>query len=211
MGVIRQTMDTSTACQIYLLRHGRTESNTAGRLMGQLDEPLAELGRTQADLAGRSLRGRNIAAVYASDLRRASDTAEIVAEQLGLTVVRHSGLREINMGDWAGKTYAEVQSTDAATYAAVRANPHQSGPRNGESEGEMIERVWRALGEIAAAHPGESVLVVSHGGPLRAVTARVLGLGHLSSGTFAVDNCGILLLEWAGDTQRLLVPSPVAG
>lgn len=209
--MIRKAMESSRICQIYLLRHGRTESNAAGRLMGQLDEPLAELGRTQADFAGRSLVGRNIAAVYASDLRRASDTAQIVADQLGLAVVRHSGLREVHMGDWAGKTYAEVQSTDAATYAAVRANPHQSGPRNGESEGEMIERVWRALAEIAAAHPGQAVLVVSHGGPLRAITARVLGLGHLSSGTFAVDNCGVMLLEWAPDTQRLLIPSPAVG
>jgi len=206
--VIQEVMDSSRVCHIYLLRHGRTDSNAAGRLMGQLDEPLAELGRSQASLAGRTLMGREIVAVYASDLRRASDTAQIVADQLGLDVVRHSGLREINMGDWAGKTYAEVQSTDAATFAAVRANPQRSGPRNGESEGEMIERVWRALTEIAAAHPGQAVLVVSHGGPLRAVTARVLGLGHLSSGTFAVDNCGVMLLEWAGDTQRLLIPAP---
>lgn len=195
-------------CLIYLLRHGSTEHNTAGRLMGHLDVPLAPQGELEAQAASATLQHRGISAIYASDLARAHSTALIVAARLGLTVQTRPGLREINMGVWAGHTSGETAELDPQGHAAVRADPVQGRPTGGESEREMAERVWRALAEIAAEHAGQTVLVVSHGGPLRSIVARVLGAPFLARGLFACANCGIMLLEWGPAGQRLVVPGP---
>jgi len=211
LGVMLRMASTGDMCTIYLLRHGRTESNAAGRLMGHLDEALAPVGRHQAAAAARGLQGRGISAVYASDLRRAFDTACIVAEALQLPVTAVSGLREINVGDWAGLTQDEIQRRDPQTYATVRADPAGNGPPNGESEAEMADRVWQALDSIAAAHAGETVLVVSHGGPLRSIVGRTIGQSQVASSVFAFDNCGSMVLEWSKAGRRLMVPSPVIG
>ncbi len=197
-------------CTIYLLRHGTTDHNSAGRLMGHLDVGLAPQGEKEARAAAKSLRDRGISAIYSSDLQRAHMTALIVAEELRLPVVTHSELREIGMGVWEGKTPAEAARLDPVGFRSVEADPVNGRPTGGESEGEMIARLSRKLGAIADAHGGERVLVVSHGGPLRALVALVLGAGHLDRGTFAFANCGVLQLEWGPAGQRLTVPGPAA-
>src|SRR5262245_52525500 len=145
---------------LLLVRHGETDWNAEGRLQGHTDRPLNSFGREQANqLAGR-LAGDGIAAVYASDLARARETAEIVGERLGLTVVIDPDLREKNWGTWEGLTGPERDRVEFV----------------GESTQEHSERMLRAVRRIAERHPGDRVLVVTHGGSVRRIQAAVYGM-----------------------------------
>jgi phosphoserine phosphatase len=144
---------------ILLARHGETEWNREERYQGHADPPLNETGRAQAEELAERLVGERIDAVYSSDLRRAAETAEIVAARLGLGVEHEPGLREIDVGSWQGLTKAQIDGR----------------PWDGETYEHHAERVTRALREIAARHLGRTLLVVSHGGSLRRVQEAVLG------------------------------------
>jgi broad specificity phosphatase PhoE len=195
---------------IYLLRHGQTEHNASGRLMGHRDIELNDTGRRQAATAASLLACRPVRVVYSSDLARAKDTAESVAAVFGLEVSTRAGLREIDVGNWEGLTDAEIRENDPAGFAAVGADPFGARRPGGESYREMAERVWRELHDIAALHPGQEVVVVSHGGPMRAVICQVLGLPWERRQLLTFQNCGLLALIWDGNAYRLEVPGWVA-
>jgi broad specificity phosphatase PhoE len=153
---------------LLLVRHGETDWNRDGRFQGHSDVPLNETGRMQAAALATSLADERIDAVYASDLSRALDTAAPVADAHGLSVEQWPDLREKRFGTWEGLTRQEISERFPDT------RPGHSG--DGETSEEMTSRVLGALGRIAARHECETVLVVSHGGPLRAVR-RHLGAG----------------------------------
>ena len=162
---------------LLLARHGETEWNREERYQGHADPPLNETGRAQAEELADSLADGSIDAVYASDLRRAAETAEIVGTRLGLPVEREAGLREIDVGSWQGLTKAQIDDR----------------PWDGETYEHHSERITRALRDIAARHPTGRVLVVSHGGSLRRVQEAVLGeplpvVQHCTIWTCAVEN-----------------------
>ena len=145
---------------LLLIRHGETDWNASGRLQGHTDRPLNEYGRRQAAELAERLRGDGVGALYSSDLTRARETAEIVASRLGLPVVLDPDLRERNWGSWEGLTPAERSGVDF----------------EGETPEEHRERTFRAIGRIAERHPGERVVVVTHGGSMRRIQAAVLGV-----------------------------------
>lgn len=157
---------------LLLVRHGETDWNRDGRFQGHADPPLNATGRRQAaELAG-VLAGDGIGAVYSSDLRRAVETAEIVARRLGLSVARDGRLREIDVGSWSGLTRAEVETRYPDGFARwLRGDIGHDG----ETRAELMDRVHAAALEIAAAHEGTTVLVVTHGGAVRALQRAVLG------------------------------------
>jgi len=160
-----------------IARHGETDWNREERYQGQADPPLNEAGRAQAAELAEKLDADAIDAVYASDLRRASETAEIVGARLGLPVEEELGLREIDVGSWQGLTKAEIDGR----------------PWDGETYDQHSERVLRALRAIAARHPHARVLVVSHGGSLRRVQQVVLGeplpvVAHCSVWTCSLED-----------------------
>jgi broad specificity phosphatase PhoE len=155
---------------ILLARHGETDWNREGRFQGHADPPLNELGRTQAGGLAESLEDEALDAVYASDLRRAYETAEIVGARLGVSVEQEAGLREIDVGSWQGLTRAEIGKREW----------------DGESYEEHRTRVLAALRHIADGHPTGRVLVVSHGGTLRRIQEAVLG-----QGLPVIEHCGI--------------------
>jgi probable phosphoglycerate mutase len=155
---------------LLLARHGETDWNRQLRFQGHADQPLNDTGRRQArELAGR-LRNEPIAAVYASDLRRASETAEIVAQSLGLPLGLDPRLREIDVGSWQGRTRAEL---DGVAW-------------DGESYDDHRLRVVAALRDISDSYPGACVLVVGHGGTLRRVQEAALGEAQP-----VFENCGV--------------------
>lgn len=168
---------------ILLARHGETDWNRDGRFQGHADPSLNDLGRTQAGELAESLDGEALTAVYASDLRRASETAEIVGARLGLSVAQEAGLREIDVGSWQGLTRAELDGREW----------------DGESYDEHRRRVLAALRQIADRHPDGRVLVVSHGGTLRRIQEAVLG-----EGLPVIEHCGLwrVALE-DGNLRRL--------
>ncbi|HET7572304.1 MAG TPA: histidine phosphatase family protein [Gaiellaceae bacterium] len=166
-----------------LVRHGETDWNAAGRLQGHTDRPLNEYGRRQAKQLAAELAGEEFDAVYASDLARARETAEIVGERLGLPVVLDPDLRERNWGTWEGLTPLERDRVEFA----------------GETSGEHRERMLRALRRISERHPAGRVLVVSHGGSLRRVQAAVTGIAQP-----VVANCGTWLCAYEEGAFRPL-------
>jgi broad specificity phosphatase PhoE len=162
---------------VYLARHGQSDWNAAGRWQGHADRPLTALGlRQAADLAEELVRVP-LDAVYSSDLRRARETAEAVAAPRGLQVSTVADLREVDVGSWSGLTRAEAMERFPVEFRRWTEGEH--GWENGETYERMAERVVGAVRRIAAGHAGESVLVVAHGGPIRAVHAVALGL-HVS-------------------------------
>ena len=162
---------------LILARHGETDWNRENRFQGHADPPLNDLGREQsAELAAR-LAGERIARVYTSPLRRASETAEIVARELGLEVEHLEGLREIDVGAWSGLTRDEVAVRFPDEYALwLDRAPHGYG--EGETYDELAARVVPALRSLADRHPSETVLVVTHGGPSRVMQAHAAGIDY---------------------------------
>jgi broad specificity phosphatase PhoE len=154
---------------LLLVRHGETDWNADGRLQGHTDRPLSDFGRRQARQLVEDLAEEKLDAIYASDLSRARETAEIVGARLGLAVVIDPDLREKDWGTWEGLTPIE---RDRVEFVGESTKAHQ-------------ERMLEALRRIADRHPGGRVLVVTHGGSMRRVQAVALGIALP-----VVENCG---------------------
>jgi broad specificity phosphatase PhoE len=161
---------------ILLARHGETDWNRENRFQGHADPPLNETGRAQAVELSAALEDEQLAAVYASPLRRAFETAELVAAPHDLVPVSVEALREVNVGSWQGLTRAEIEQRFPDQFA--RWLDYHEGWEDGESYEEMGRRVIAGLLELAAAHDGERILAVSHGGPVRAAYALADGISH---------------------------------
>jgi len=152
------------------VRHGETDWNRERRFQGHADQPLNELGREQARELADALAGENVDAIYSSDLARARETAEIVGERLGVPVVTDPALREIDVGDWEGLTWPEIEERHPQ---GVRDwHEHGHGWSGGETYEQLGERVVRRLRELAAEHEGETICVIAHGGTVRVARAH---------------------------------------
>lgn len=159
---------------ILLARHGESDWNVERRWQGHADRPLTERGRAQAVALAKRLTQTKLDAVYASDLRRARDTAVVVADRQRLDVRTLRELREVDVGSWSGLTRAEAEARFPEGFR--RWSDGHPGWEDGETYEQMTERVLAAVRRIARDHPDAPVLVVSHGGPIRAVHAAALGL-----------------------------------
>jgi probable phosphoglycerate mutase len=155
---------------LLLVRHGETDWNAEGKLQGHTDRPLNEYGRRQARALAERLVGEEIDAVYASDLSRARETAEILGAQLGLPVAVDPDLREKNWGNWEGLTSDERLHVEY----------------EGESSDDHRERTLRAVERIVERHPAGRIVVVTHGGSLRRLQAAVAGVASP-----VIENCAV--------------------
>jgi broad specificity phosphatase PhoE len=159
---------------ILLARHGESDWNRDQRWQGHADRPLTDLGRSQAQSLAERLADIDLDAIYSSDLTRARETAEIVARPRGLDVTTIPALREVDVGSWSGLTRAEAEQRYPEGYRRWLAG--EEGWDDGETYKQLGDRVVDAIREIAAAHPGNRVLVLAHGGSIRAVHAAALGV-----------------------------------
>jgi probable phosphoglycerate mutase len=147
-----------------IARHGETDWNRERRWQGHADPPLNELGRAQACALAARLSADPPDAIYASDLARARETAELVGAQLGLEVALDARLREVDVGEWSGLTTPEIERLHPEGLRRRRRGG--TGWERGESYEAMGARVVDALRAIAATNPDRRVLIVSHGGPM---------------------------------------------
>ena len=160
---------------VYLARHGESDWNAANRFQGHSDRPLTQLGRQQAEALADELTAiAELSAIYTSPLRRALDTAAVVGARTGLEPIRLRDLREVDVGAWAGLSRSEVEARFPAAFR--RWLDGGEGWEDGESYAAMSARVLAALLLAADAHRDEQILVVSHGGPIRAIQAAAAGL-----------------------------------
>ena len=178
--------------ELLLARHGETDWNATRRWQGRDDPPLNERGLEQARELAESLEGQQVDALYTSDLRRALMTAEIVAERLGLEVRALPELREIDVGSWSGLTSVELEQRFPEQYER-HLQSWGTGWEDGETPQQLTERIVAALRRIATEHPRDRVLVIAHGGVIRALTAVALGIefADFTRGNVVIANCSV--------------------
>lgn len=190
--------------RLFLIRHGRSTWNAAKRIQGQADPPLDGVGREQARRLADRLRGEELAVLYASPLRRAWETAEIIGKALGVPVMPDERLREYDVGDITGLTWEQI----AERYPDV-ARHWAEEPESLEIPGEERSAPFRArvaavFGEIASRHAGEMVGVVAHGGTLGAYLGHLIGLPTRFS-PFRFANGSLSIVEWNPVRPRILL------
>jgi broad specificity phosphatase PhoE len=185
---------------LILVRHGQTESNIKGLLHGQTDVPLTARGVAQARLvAARLARERGIAALYTSPLERARHTAELIGAAVGLRPTPQSGLMEIHFGVVEGLTFEEVLARHPELGLREDDDPTADllWP-GGESRHGFRLRVAETLRGLLAAHAGETIVAVAHGGAISVGVGELLGEPGAGWRRYMVANCAITRLEWVG-------------
>jgi probable phosphoglycerate mutase len=201
------------ATRVLAIRHGETAWNVEHRIQGQLDIALNATGRWQAARLAQAVAEEGLAAVYSSDLQRAAETAQSVARGGGgLVVVTDTGLRERAFGIFEGLRFAEIEQRWPEQTARWRRRDPAFGPEGGETLCDFSARCVAAATRLAAAHPGETIALVAHGGVLDCLyraAARVAldaprswQLGNASINRLLYTPQGFTLVGWS-DTHHL--------
>lgn len=198
-------MEMTDIARLCLVRHGETAWNAERRLQGHLDVPLNEVGRRQAEAAARSLTGHGFAAVYSSDLCRARETATAAARVLALDLTIEPELRERHYGDFQGLTYKEARERFPSDYERFHARDAEFAfAGGGESLTAFAVRVRRVLSRIASVHPGQQVLVVTHGGVLDIAHRLTSGRPLEAKRDFTIPNAALNWIEFDRASWRLV-------
>jgi len=162
--------------RLLLIRHGETHFNREGRAQGHSNSDLTPLGVAQARACAEALADRGVQHLYASDLSRARQTAQIIGDRLGLSVTLDPRLREMSFGRLEGRTWQELDAFFSEAVASGGGDWFTIVPPGGESRAQLSERGWAVTTDLAQRHPDETVAVVSHGGFIGFFLRQVLGL-----------------------------------
>jgi len=192
---------------VVLVRHAQSRWNADGLLQGQRGPGLSAHGRRQAEVTAAMLvrRYRHAAAIVRSDLPRVRETAAPVERALGLVGVSDRRLRELDLGSWSGREHADVRAEHGEDFTRWSRGGDVDS-HGGETFTQVQARVAAVLGDVGSHHPASTVLVFSHGGPIRMAAATALGLPP--SGIVRLEppgNCAVTVLSWSGDGGSRLV------
>jgi broad specificity phosphatase PhoE len=170
------TTSSSTACRLYLVRHGTTTMNVENRYRGRRDIPLDVQGYQDAVDAARALSGVGLSAVYTGPLRRTIATAQIIADEARVPDLRIlHGLNNVDYGAWEGMTAAEAAMFAPAAFDDYKRHPRRAVCPHGERLTDAQARMMDALRLIGSRHVGEAVAAVSHAVMIRLVVAELTG------------------------------------
>jgi len=178
-----------------LIRHGQSTWNRDHRIQGQLDPPLSDEGRRQAALVGARLAGRKFGGLYASDLKRALETAEAIGKAVGVGPEPTEALREIYLGEWEGLHTEEMAERFPEAWASWVEEPDWDVVPGGEGAAIFDARVGAAVETIMRRHPHGDVLVVTHGGVIQVALHRIVGEPPQGIFPFKIQNASISLIE----------------
>jgi alpha-ribazole phosphatase len=185
-------------CRLLLVRHATAQGN--GRFQGQRNVPLGEAGRRELPLLVKKCSMYPVKVVYSSDLRRACDTAEAIAQEFSLEVKIRSELREMSFGIWEGLSWKQVTSRfPRAARLWVERFPRHPIP-GAESFGSFKKRVAQEVREIVRANSGRCVLIVSHAGVIRVALARSLGLPDRNLFRLEQGPCAVNVIDAFNDS-----------
>ncbi|RZI77585.1 MAG: histidine phosphatase family protein [Variovorax sp.] len=182
--------------RLIAIRHGETAWNVDTRIQGQLDIPLNPTGQWQARRLGEALRDEPIAAVYSSDLRRASQTAATVAGLHGIEVHHHVGLRERGFGQFEGMTFAQIDAELPEQARLWRTRDPDFSPSGGESLIVFRRRIVETIDALAARHVGQLIAIVAHGGVLDLLYRLATWQELQAPRTWNLQNATINRLLW---------------
>ncbi|MBQ9952493.1 MAG: histidine phosphatase family protein [Clostridia bacterium] len=160
--------------RLFFARHGETDWNAGKKIQGSTDIELNETGIQQAHSLAGTLDGKEIECIYTSRLTRASVTAGIIADALGIPCATKDGLEEICFGDWEGHTWYEVKCSNEEQYEHWKANRRDARPPHGETYGEMAERFVAAVIDIIH-HSKGNVLILTHSACIQILLAEMNG------------------------------------
>lgn len=192
-------MDTT---RVLLIRHGQSEGNAEGRFGGHTSTPLSPRGRLQAEATARALASENFSCIYSSDLRRAVETAEPLAQLTGLQINKTDAFRERNVGVMEGLTFEEAAAQHPEQYGALLRRDFDHVLAGGESYRQMLDRASRHLDEAIEQHRGGRIIIFSHTGTICILTLHLMGAldaPELRPVWIATANCGITRIELRSD------------
>ena len=192
------------ATRIIAVRHGETAWNVATRIQGQLDIGLNARGRWQAAQVAQALRGESLQAVYASDLARAWDTAQAIAQASAVGLTAHTGLRERGFGEFEGLTHADIEARWPEHGLRWRQRDPHWAPPGGESLAELRDRIRGTVDELALAHVGQQIVLVAHGGVLDALYRLATGQTIQAPRSWQLGNATINRLLWTPEGLSLV-------
>jgi len=181
---------------ICLIRHGQTTWNKEGRFQGQADIPLDDTGMIQAREVAQRLIGKDLSAIYSSDLIRARQTAEQLSSVYKLPVHIDHRLREINQGQWEGQLFDEIQLQNPDFFQRRLIEPLTMRPPGGETILEVRDRLLPAIDEISKAHLNEKIAIVSHGLAIAVIYSVAMGLPLEKAFSMIPPNAEPLWIEW---------------
>jgi broad specificity phosphatase PhoE len=180
---------------MILVRHAQSTWNREHRIQGHLDPPLSDEGRRQAELLGRRLAGRRLAGFYASDLKRALETAEAIESLVEVKPELAPGLREIYLGEWEGLRTEDIAERFPDAWAKWGEKPDWDLVPGGEGAARFETRVIATLDEILDRHPQGDVLLVTHGGVIQVALHRVIGRPSRGLFPFKIQNASVSVIE----------------
>jgi probable phosphoglycerate mutase len=192
-----------SATTLVLVRHGETAWNAEGRVQGQTDVPLNQVGRAQAQALVPVLAAERFGAIYSSDLLRVRDTAQPTARALGLEPRLDAGLRERHYGMFETLTYVECRERFPVEFERFREKELDFDFGSGESLQTFYERALATMAAIVARHAGEAVLVFTHGGVLEMLYREATARGLRSVRDFEIPNAAINRFEYGAGRWRL--------
>ena len=202
-------MPQASRMRLLLIRHGESTGNTETRL-SHWGDPLTERGLEQALGLAERLRGLSLAALYCSPMKRAQLTADVISEATGLPASELPGVQEWDIGELSGVTYQELMEQHPDIVEQFRrAGDHPSLP-GGEEREDFRRRVSDALWGLAERHPGVSVAVVTHGGPILVFCLEVLGLPDRQPAPLSVHNVSVTVIDIRDGPRDAQSPFPRA-
>jgi broad specificity phosphatase PhoE len=181
--------------RLFLIRHGETAWNKDEVFRGRFDVELNEHGLEQARLTADALRRLELSAVYSSPLSRAYDTARLIAEPHGLSVIIEPALADIDYGIWQGMSHHQVKEQCPGVYGLWTTAPQKVRFEEGESLDDVKTRALQALKQISGRHPGQNVVAVSHRVVNKVLMCALLGLDNSHFWSLRQDTCAINVIE----------------
>jgi probable phosphoglycerate mutase len=182
--------------RIILVRHGQTEWNRIERFRGRADVPLNETGIGQAEATGQRVAAKwRPVAIYSSPLSRSVKTAEAIARHFDMLVEVHSGLADIDYGEWQGLSPEEVRSRWPKMLDAWYNTPHLARIPDGETLDSLRQRAMETVNDLAARHAGDTIVLLGHTVTNRIILLAVLGLGNDRFWRIRQDTCAINVFE----------------
>jgi broad specificity phosphatase PhoE len=181
--------------KLFIVRHAESEWNPIGRYQGLLDPGLSERGLKQAELLGRALEKEKIDVIYSSPLRRTYQTAQEIAKRHGLEFVEDKRIIEIDHGVWSGMLVEEVKERFPEDFRRWLEEPHRVKFEGGESLEDVFKRVKDFVEFLREKHWGQTVAIVSHTVPIRAMLCALLNIDLSKFWAFGCDNASYSLVH----------------
>ncbi len=198
-----------SATRLIAVRHGETAWNRVSRIQGHTDIPLNDAGLWQARQVGQAVAAEGIDAIYSSDLQRAADTARAIGQAAGVPVQLDVALRERHFGELEGLTHDEINTRWPEQARRWRGRDPDYGPQGGEALKDFHARCVGALTRLAQRHPGQTVVLVAHGGVLDCFYRAANGVDLSVPRSWTIGNAtinrllyspdGLTMIGWADD------------